>query len=117
MLHCRIQELRLEFFSRKAIHIRVGLVENRHCCSAGSNLALLPSLRQEFKRFQFAVGQRYAAMCTVLAMYMYRLMLNQVISLKTMIFKAKINTTHVALNIAVRPEIEEIQIIFRLIAR
>ena len=89
------------FFSRKATHIHVGLVANRHCCWAGSNLALLPSLRQEFKRFQFAVGQRYAAVCTVLAMFMllYRLMWNYVISLKTLIFKAKISATHVALNI------------------
>jgi len=49
----------------------VGLVANRHCCWAGSsNLALLPSLRLEFKRLQFAVGQIYADMCTVLAMFM-----------------------------------------------
>ena len=34
-----------------------------------------------------------------------------------MIFKAKINTTHVAVNIAVGPEIEEMQKVLRLIAR
>ena len=64
MLHCQIQALWLEFFSRKPTHICVGLIANRHCCWAGSNLALLPPLMQEFKRFQFAVGQRHAAMCS-----------------------------------------------------
>src|SRR6218665_654347 len=29
MLHCQIQPLRVEFFSRKTPHIRVGLVANR----------------------------------------------------------------------------------------
>src|SRR6218665_587222 len=93
MLHCQIQTLRLEFFSRKATYTRVGLLAN--------NLALLPSLRQEFKRFQFAVGQRYAAMCKVLAMHV-AVPTNVKLShlSKTMIFKAKINTTHVALNIS-----------------
>jgi len=45
---------------------------------AGSNLALLLPLMQEFKQFQFAVGQRYGAVCTVLAMFMllYRSMWN-----------------------------------------
>jgi len=37
----------------------------------------------------------------------------KVISLKILIFKAKINTTHVALN-ALRPEVEEMQQIFVL---
>src|SRR6218665_3397161 len=110
MLHCQIQELRLEFFSRKATHIRVGLVANRHCSSAGSNLALLPSLRQEFKRFQFAVGQRYATMCTVLAVFtLFNAYIPQNwrlgadsggVKVKTLIFKANISTTHVALNIS-----------------
>jgi len=49
-----------------------------HCLWAGSSLAHLPPLMQEFKRFQFTVGQRYAAMCMVLAIFMllYRLMRN-----------------------------------------
>src|SRR6218665_1448416 len=47
---------------------------------------------QEFKRFQFAVGQRYAAMCRPTVVVKLK-----VISFK--IFKSKISTTHVALNI------------------
>jgi len=42
------------------------------------------------------VGQIYAAMCTVVVLTNVKL---KVISLKTLILKAKISTTHVALNI------------------
>ena len=42
-----------------------------HYWWARSNLALHLPLMQEFKRFQFAIGQRYAAMCTVLVMFAF----------------------------------------------
>ena len=70
------------------------IVANRHCCWAGSNLALLPPLMQEFKRFKFAVGQTHAAMCRPTVVVKLK-----VISFKTLIFKSQISTTHVALNI------------------
>jgi len=53
---------------------------------------------QGFKRFQFAVGQRYAAMCRSTGVVLTNVKL-KVISFKTLIFKTKISTTHVALNI------------------
>src|SRR6218665_3841578 len=73
MLHCQIQALRLEFFSRKPTHIMCGssckhdllLLEALLAAIllAAISLAAIPPLMQEFKRFQFAVSQRYAAMC------------------------------------------------------
>ena len=74
---------------------------------------------QEYKRFQFVVGQRL--LCSGAHVYgfadVHVVVLTtvklKVIYLKILIFKAKINTTHVALN-ALRPEVEEMQQIFVL---
>jgi len=58
---------------------------------------------QEFKRFQFAVGKRYAAMCRPTVVVLTNVKL-KAISFKTLIFKAKISTTRVALNIESKAE-------------
>jgi len=57
---------------------------------------------QKFKRFQFAVGQSYAAICTVGSGDVHVVVPTNAklkdISPIIMIFKAKINTTNVSLN-------------------
>src|SRR6218665_3929959 len=91
ILHCQIQALRLEFFSRKPTHIygpnckQALLLSCQQSCTSPTTHAGVQAI---------STGQRHAAMCRPTVIVKLK-----VISFKTLIFKAKISTTHVALNI------------------
>src|SRR6218665_361959 len=103
MLHCQIQELPLEFFSRKATHIRVGysckqtlLLSWQQSCASPITQAGVQAISicgwSKICSDVYSSGDVHVVVPTNVKL--------KVISLKTLIFKAKISTTHVALNIS-----------------